>query len=276
MLRFSTNNDRDELKKLYNICFPGESDFCSRYFEFVYPKTKCIVFDNGSIVAMAHLIDIEIEAYENVFKGAYLYAVATLPEFRGRGIAANILKFAENHCIGNGYDFLCLIPQKESLFEFYKKFGFEKGLYVSNARLNILECEASGFSVVKSSDYTAALKIYNSNPCLKLTRSADDFLKIQRVYNTEFYYFVNEGELPAYLLGEADGDVFEAYEAVGSEQNIKTLTALVAKQNCCTSAVVTTAPNVFNEAVLGSVKPLTKEAEKLFETKKVYANLLFN
>ncbi len=225
---------------------------------------------------MAHLINVAINTGEKALKGAYLYAVATLPEFRGRGIAADIIKFAENHCKEAKYDFLCLIPQKESHFAFYERFGFKKYLYGSKAEFDDLQVDTNGLNVVLSKDYTNALKIYNSLPCLKLSRTEEDLISIQRVYNTDFYYLTGGEEPLAYCIGEKYNDVFEVYEAVGNEQNIKILTTIIAKQTCCSAVTIVSTPHTFSDTVIGSVKPISKQAAKLFETEKVYANLLFN
>ena len=51
----------------------------------------------------------------------YVYAVATLPEYRGRGLAGRILTFAKEH-----YDEpLILAPADELLIRYYEKLGFK-------------------------------------------------------------------------------------------------------------------------------------------------------
>ena len=50
----------------------------------------------------------------------YVYAVATLPEYRGRGLAARILKFAQEY---DGQPLL-LAPAEKTLMDYYEKLGF--------------------------------------------------------------------------------------------------------------------------------------------------------
>ena len=57
---------------------------------------------------------------------AYIYAVATKPEFRGRGIASNLLKGAmQQICIGEKYDIIALIPSSTESKRLYERLGFE-------------------------------------------------------------------------------------------------------------------------------------------------------
>jgi ribosomal protein S18 acetylase RimI-like enzyme len=57
---------------------------------------------------------------------AYIYAVATQPEYRGRGIASNLLKEAlqlvEQSC---KFDCVALIPSSTESKRLYERLGFE-------------------------------------------------------------------------------------------------------------------------------------------------------
>lgn len=57
--------------------------------------------------------------------GKYIYAVSTLQEFRGNGIASSLIETAKKYM----HDFLWLIPAEKSLIDYYKKFGFQIKLY---------------------------------------------------------------------------------------------------------------------------------------------------
>jgi predicted acetyltransferase len=56
----------------------------------------------------------------------YVYAVATLPEFRGRGYAATLTREAALLAAGEGKSALCLRPGDEGLYAYYAKQGFVK------------------------------------------------------------------------------------------------------------------------------------------------------
>ena len=56
----------------------------------------------------------------------YFYAVCTAPEARGKGVCAKLMQYAEQNC---GYDYASLVPAEESLFEFYRKLGYQTVFY---------------------------------------------------------------------------------------------------------------------------------------------------
>ncbi len=54
-----------------------------------------LICQDGHAVSMASFLDINVRDGEEWKPAKYVYAVATLPEYRGRGYAGKILKKAE-------------------------------------------------------------------------------------------------------------------------------------------------------------------------------------
>ncbi|MCP1222961.1 GNAT family N-acetyltransferase [Sebaldella sp. S0638] len=67
----------------------------------------------------------EKEFYENEF---YIDSVAVSPEYQGRGIAKELIKYAENEGREHGYEKMSLIVHgdKEKAYSIYKKIGYEE------------------------------------------------------------------------------------------------------------------------------------------------------
>jgi len=59
----------------------------------------------------------------------YIYALATHPAFRGRGLAGKLLKYAEKVAKEWGAAGVCTLPADPSLYGFYGKMGYNRGLY---------------------------------------------------------------------------------------------------------------------------------------------------
>ena len=57
--------------------------------------------------------------------GAYLYGIATDPEYQHRGISSRLISKMLETCKSNGADFSFLIPADEGLIPFYEKFGYQ-------------------------------------------------------------------------------------------------------------------------------------------------------
>ena len=78
--------------------------------------------ENGEVVSMLFVVPLEMWGK----RVAYIYAVATKPEFRGRGIASSLLKGAMRQiCIGEKYDIMALIPSSTESKRLYERLGFE-------------------------------------------------------------------------------------------------------------------------------------------------------
>ena len=78
--------------------------------------------ENGVVVSMLFVVPLEMWGK----RVAYIYAVATKPEFRGRGIASTLLKEAmQQICIGEKYDIVALIPSSTESKRLYERLGFE-------------------------------------------------------------------------------------------------------------------------------------------------------
>ncbi len=57
--------------------------------------------------------------------GVYLFALATIPSRRGRGLMAALMDYAEAQSKAAGAAFSCLIPAEGSLFGYYQRQGYE-------------------------------------------------------------------------------------------------------------------------------------------------------
>lgn len=77
------------------------------------------------VVSMLHIVPLQIEGRSV----AYIYAVATLPEYRGRGLASKLLGRALRLIDESGrFDVAALIPSTTDSKRLYARFGFEESL----------------------------------------------------------------------------------------------------------------------------------------------------
>ena len=77
----------------------------------------------GRTAAMLHLVPFDTE----LGRTTYIYAVATDPAFRGRGLASQLMREAMQAIAERGNDaaFLIPTPGQEWLHGFYGRFGFD-------------------------------------------------------------------------------------------------------------------------------------------------------
>lgn len=106
---------------IWQTCFGDDEDFVQSFLDH-HTADECMLlyFTDNKPVAMATFLPIRIHQAENTIEGRYVYAVATLPEYRGRGYAAEILKTAKEIW----QEPLLLSPAEDSLYTYYQKQEF--------------------------------------------------------------------------------------------------------------------------------------------------------
>lgn len=118
-------NDRAALQALWKNCFGDGEDVSGAFFDAFPPETHTRVIKAESRVAsMVSIMPVRLCAPDGDREGAYIYAVATDPEFRGRGLCRALMGETEPLLFSGGAEFLALWPAEESLFRFYGKMGY--------------------------------------------------------------------------------------------------------------------------------------------------------
>ena len=87
----------------------------------------------GLSLVMGDYIDVDGHVVSMVFMipcqtsfglAAYLYGIATLPEYQQQGISSRLIRRMLEKCRQNGATFTFLIPADDRLKDYYAKFGY--------------------------------------------------------------------------------------------------------------------------------------------------------
>ena len=115
-----------DMKKLWLEVFKNDSPaFVDTFFEKFYKNNNTLLcYDGKRLVSMLYWIDIKIKYNRRVYKGAYLYGVATLPTERGAGLFSRLHDVFVDTLLLRSYKFVIAIPETDSLFSMYKKLGY--------------------------------------------------------------------------------------------------------------------------------------------------------
>ena len=110
----------DGLKHLWKTVFGDTDFFIDSFFDVAFSpdRYRCIE-ENGQIVSALYWLDCSWQGQ----KIAYIYAVATHPDHRGRGLASRLLQDTHAHLLDLGYAGAVLKPA-EGLFPFYERLGY--------------------------------------------------------------------------------------------------------------------------------------------------------
>lgn len=127
IIRHAKEDDIQSLKELWIECFPNDAEYSKFFFERIF-KLSCarVAEIGGEVVAMLHSFPYDFATPEGKLCAKYIYGVGTATEYRGQGLAGKLLQYEANFC-----DFIVIIPQSESLFDFYKKYGYTEIFEVS-------------------------------------------------------------------------------------------------------------------------------------------------
>lgn len=122
MIDFAGYSDRKSLEALWQSVFLEDEEITEYFFENIFGDTITpVIRVDGEIASALFLLDCNIGEY----KGKCVYCAMTNYGHRGKGYMKTLLDYSYNFCIDNGFDFLFLVPAEKSLFEYYKKCGFE-------------------------------------------------------------------------------------------------------------------------------------------------------
>lgn len=127
--------DKQKYKKsladLWHTVFGDGYGYINLIFKPEYDKDiLCFAELEGErAVSAFYLIKNTLRFDGKLYNGYYLYAAATLPEYRKGGIMSGLIRQAQAYCKEKETDFVNLVPSEESLYSYYSRFGFKDAMY---------------------------------------------------------------------------------------------------------------------------------------------------
>lgn len=123
-MRYGEYNKKDftELKKLWKNAFHDEDSYIEYYFQNVVNRNMIFAaWDEEKLVSMVHLNPYTLICSGKEIICHYIVGVATIPEYRQKGIMKKLLQTALVELQDRGEGFTYLMPAKE---EYYYGLGF--------------------------------------------------------------------------------------------------------------------------------------------------------
>ena len=122
MQRFIRGEDFPQVLDIWQACFGDEEYYVRFFWENCFPMCRGLAREeDGKLAAMLFLLPGTLDGQLGV---EYVYAVATLPDYRSKGYAAQLTRWAADIARSEGKAALCLCPGSESLYDYYGKQGF--------------------------------------------------------------------------------------------------------------------------------------------------------
>lgn len=124
-MRHANKQDKDAILNIWTQCFGADMRYQNILTANNYPLEDTFVLEvNDQVVSILTLLPIQWQGKGEVRKGRYVYGVATLPQYRGKGYSSKLMKEALSMLKEQGEDFAVLYPAEEGLQDFYAKQGF--------------------------------------------------------------------------------------------------------------------------------------------------------
>lgn len=139
MIRFANENDLNDIKSLWKECFGDSEEYIQFFFSNHNVEKETLIYTiESKVVGMLNLLPATIKMADGYKPIRYVYAVGTLKNYRGRGIARDLLNYANQELSKIGVTTV-LVPASQTLFDYYKKQGYQTIFYMSEKQQDLSE-----------------------------------------------------------------------------------------------------------------------------------------
>ncbi|HHV32929.1 MAG: GNAT family N-acetyltransferase [Ruminococcaceae bacterium] len=126
MIRFADWGMRRELAQIWQICFEEPKRpagyFLNNYFR---PENSLVYQIGGKTAAAVYLLPASVVSRHGTAQAHYIYAAATLPQYRSRGFMAALLAAAALVGAQRGDQYSVVLPATKELYPFYQKSEYQ-------------------------------------------------------------------------------------------------------------------------------------------------------
>jgi predicted acetyltransferase len=116
---------REQVKRLWKICFGDKDDFVDLYFDMRYnEEVNNYISQDGKVVSALQMLPYSFSFYQDEMKAAYISGACTHPDYRNQGIMYQLLSDSFKKMQTHKVDMSMLIPAEEWLYGYYEKAGY--------------------------------------------------------------------------------------------------------------------------------------------------------
>ncbi len=193
----------DSLVSLWQEVFGDDEDYIRLYFKEAYFDGECFAETLGDkVVSALYLLKCIIKYRGRVYNGRYLYAAATLSEYRSKGLMPKLIEEAQRYCKHENLDFIALVPADDWLYDYYGRFGFKEAMYKYKYRITDDYATMRAYRQISDSDEFSKIRntadcdmlIYNDIGC-KYAFECLDYSKVRVFYIDDTSYYAEGEEL---------------------------------------------------------------------------------
>ena len=144
----------EQLKTLWQLAFGDTREMVDAFFDTAYAPDRCRFSEEaGKITAALHWLDCHLAGE----KYAYIYAVATHPDQRGKGLCRKLMEQTHQALKEQGYAGAILKPGEEGLRKMYQSMGYETVTRIREKEVEAGE-EATEVRTLTQAEYASLRK----------------------------------------------------------------------------------------------------------------------
>lgn len=111
------------LRQLWKEAFGDSDAFLDSFFGAAFsPERSRCAEEDGKLLGALYWFDVQVRQQ----KYAYLYAIATAKDSRGKGVCRALMAATHSELKAQGYSGCILVPQSQTLFRFYGAMGYQQ------------------------------------------------------------------------------------------------------------------------------------------------------
>ena len=129
LTRPSVEADVPRQRELWALAFGDSGPYVDNFYNNYYrPERVLVLEEDGVVQAMTAWFETEfVVSEQEQYRAAYLYAVATHPDTRGKGFAGKLLQYADAYLKEvQGFQAVTTVPAQPSLHNFFGANGFRE------------------------------------------------------------------------------------------------------------------------------------------------------
>ena len=136
-VRPSVPEDVPAQRELWKLAFGDSDQYIDNFYNTYYrPERVVVLEEDGAVRSMTAWFDTTFTVPgQGEYRSAYLYAVATHPDCRGRGLAGKLLAGADDYFRTLGIPAVTTVPAEPSLHDFFGANGFRECFRVLGGKL---------------------------------------------------------------------------------------------------------------------------------------------
>lgn len=246
---FANEMDEEAIIDLWKQCFGDTKEYIQMYLGRRFTtENMLVIHDDGRPVAMASFLPVQIMINGETTDARYVYAVGTLPDYRKKGYATEIIRYAFKK-----YQMpLILQPAEEMLERYYAGMGFVNAFEASpcwcfesfaeykQMEMTVAsEMSETNWSIqeVKAKEYKALRDAYfTGEGYVYWDEQAIDYAIVENAFCGGEAWKLSKGEKEEILMCRKENDRLRIVETTFEEQELKEILPIFMQKNACSKA----------------------------------------